>query len=283
MTTVRRSALVLATLLLLASAALPAAAGAATSSPQLELGLPNPAFVEALHDPIVSLGLGRLPSPVEVSVGAGVTARAARADLPSAYSLVDLGRVTAPVKNQRLYNTCWAFANIAALESKVLSSQAQGQDLDLSEDNLVGRSGYFSSMGQRYDYGGYDFMAVAYFARWAGPVTEANDPYPSKKLPAVSRVVKHVQGAIMIPGRSADLDNDVIKQLVMTNGALSAGMYMDETAYLDGATDSYYCPTVKWENHGVAIVGWDDAYAAANFGARAQTPGGDGAFLVRNS
>ena len=178
MTTARRSALVVATLVLLAIAALPAAAGAATSSPQLELGLPNPAFVEALHDPIVSLGLGRLPSPVEVSVGAGVTARAARADLPSAYSLVDLGRVTTPVKNQGGYSTCWSFANIAALESTVLSSQAQ--DMDLSEDNLVGRSGYFSSPAQRYDYGGFDFMAVAYFARWAGPVTEANDPYPSR-------------------------------------------------------------------------------------------------------
>lgn len=279
MTTARRSALVLATLLLLASAALPAAAGATTASPQLELGLPNPAFVEALHDPIVSLGLGRLPSPVEVSVGSGVTARAARADLPSAYSLVDLGRVTAPVKDQGPYNTCWAFANIAALESTILSSQ--GQDLDLSEDNLVGRSGYFSSMGQRYDFGGYDFMAVAYFARWAGPVTELADRYNGRPVPGP--VVKHVQGAVMIPGRSADLDNDLIKQLVMANGALSVGMYVDETTYFDGATDSYYCPTAKWENHGVSIVGWDDAYAAANFGARAQTPDGAGAFLVRNS
>jgi C1A family cysteine protease len=281
MTTARRSALLFATLILLAIAALPAAAGAATSSPQLELGLPNPAFIEALHDPIVSLGLGRLPSPVEVSVGAGVTARAARADLPSAYSLVDLGRVSTPVKDQRALSTCWSFANIAALESKILS--AQGQDLDLSEDNLIGRSGYLSSIDQRYDFGGYDFMAVAYFARWAGPVTEANDPYVSRRLPAVSRVVKHVQGAVMIPGRSADLDNDLIKQLVMANGALSVGMHMDEAAYFDGATDSYYCPTVERENHGVSIVGWDDTYAAASFGAHEQTPGGDGAFLVRNS
>jgi hypothetical protein len=138
-------------------------------------------------------------------------------------------------------------------------------------------------VGQRYDYGGYDFMAVAYFARWAGPVTEANDPYPSRKLPTVNRVVKHVQGAVMIPGRTTDGDNDLIKQLVMANGALSVGMYMDDTTYFDAATDSYYCPTVKWENHGVAIVGWDDAYAAANFGARAKAPDGDGAFLARNS
>ena len=281
MTTGRRNALVFATLVLLALAAVPAAAGAASSSQQLELGLPNPAFVEALHDPIVSLGLGRLPSPVEVSVGAGVTARAARADLPSAYSLVDLGRVTTPVKDQGAYSTCWSFANIAALESKIRSSQAQ--EMDLSEDNLVGRSGYYSSPAQRYDYGGYDFMAVAYFARWAGPVTEVNDPYPSRKLPAVNRVVKHVQGAVMIPGRTADGDNDLVKQLVMANGALSVGMYMDETTSFDGATNAYYWPTVKWENHGVSIVGWDDAYAAENFGARAKMPEGDGAFLVRNS
>ena len=281
MTTARRSALVFAMLILLALATLPAAAGAATSSPQLELGLLNPAFVEALHDPIVSLGLGRLPSPVEVRVGAGVTARAARADLPSVYSLVDLGRVTAPVKDQGAYSTCWAFANIAALESKVLSSQAQ--DLDLSEDNLIGRSGYFSTMSQRYDYGGYDFMAVAYFARWAGPVTEANDPYPTKTLPAVNRVVKHVQGVAMIPGRSADLDNDLIKQLVMTNGALSVGMWWDPAAY-DAATSSYFLATQdQWENHGVCVVGWDDSYSASNFGAGPETPGGDGAFLVRNS
>ena len=281
MTTARRSALLFATLILLAIAALPGAAGAATSSPQLELGLPSPAFVEALHDPMVSLGLGRLPSPVEVSVGAEVTARAARADLPSAYSLVDLGRVTAPVKDQGAFSTCWSFANIAALESTILS--LQGHDLDLSEDNLIGRSGYYSTAAQRYDFGGFDFMAVAYFARWAGPVAEANDPYPSRRLPAVSRVVKHVQGAVMIPGRSADLDNDLIKQLVMANGALSVGMHMDEAAYFDGATDSYYCPTTERENHGVTIVGWDDAYAAANFGAGADTPDGDGAFLVRNS
>ena len=281
MTTARRSALVFATLILLAIAALPAAAGAATSSPQLELGLPNPAFVEALHDPVVSLGLGRLPSPIEVTVGAGVTARAARADLPTAYSLIDLGRVTTPVKDQRALSTCWSFANIAALESTILSSQ--GQHLNLSEDNLIGRSGYLSSIDQRYDFGGYDFMAVAYFARWAGPVTEANDPYVSRRLPAVSRVVKHVQGAVMIPGRSADLDNDLIKQLVMANGALSVGMWWDPVAY-DDVTSSYFLATQeKWENHGVCIVGWDDAYAAANFGAGASTPDGDGAFLVRNS
>ena len=128
MTTARRSALVLATLLLLASAALPAG-GAASASPQLELGLPNPAFVEALHDPIVSLGLGRLPSPVEVSVGAGVTARAARADLPSAYSLVDLGEGHRSGQGSESYNTLGVRQHRGArIDDPVLAGAGSGPE-----------------------------------------------------------------------------------------------------------------------------------------------------------
>ncbi len=280
MTAARRTALILATTLLFAMALLPAAAGAATSTPQLELGPLNPAFVEALHDPLVTVGLGSLPSPIEVRVGRAAVARAAAADTPPAYSLVDLGRVTSPVKDQGSHGTCWAFANIAALESTILTREQRAWDL--SEDNLVGRSGYYSTAGQRYDYGGYDFMAVAYFARWAGPVTEANDPYPSKRPPAVNRVRKHVQAVVMIPGRAADLDNDLVKQLVMANGALSVGMWWDPDAY-DGTTSAYFYPAAHWENHGVSIVGWDDDYPASDFGAGTVAPGGDGAFLVRNS
>ena len=69
----------------------------------------------------------------------------------------------------------------------------------------------------------------------------------------------------------------------MTNGALSVGMWWDAVAY-DEATSSYFLATPgQSENHGVCVVGWDDAYSASNFGAGAATPGGDGAFLVRNS
>ena len=281
MTTARRSVPVLLVLMLLALAALPAAAGAAAPDPQLQLGPLNPAFVEALHDPVVALGLGRLPSPVEVHVGTAMAARAARAALPSAYSLIDLGRMTSPVKDQKQYETCWAFSNTAALESAILSEQ--GQALDLSEDNLIRRSGFFSSKYQRYWSGGWDFMAIAYYTRWAGPVSDADDPYDYKAQ--TGSVVKHVEGAVMIPGRSSDLGNDLIKQLVMANGGLSVGMYMDTSgSHTDDATNSYFYPdTPDSENHGVVIVGWDDAYPVANFSSLDQKPTGPGAFLVRNS
>ena len=236
----------------------------ATAKP--EQGPLNPAFVEALHDPLVGIGLGRLPSPVEVHVGAAAEARAARFAAPPSYDLRTEGRLSA-VKDQRSWNTCWAFANTAALESKLMPASPEP---DFSEDNVVRRSGYFSTMDQRYDWGGWDFMAVAYFARWAGPVDESADPYDHAAGANGTR--KHVQGVVMVPGRSHFTDNDLLKRLVLENGALSAGMYFDPdwspySEYTDdtGLHATYYSPQWENENHGVTIVGWDDAYPRDRF------------------
>jgi hypothetical protein len=94
----------------------------------------------------------------------------------------------------------------------------------------------------------------------------------------------------MIPGRSSATDNDLIKRLLRENGALSVGMYFDEDwspyeEYSDatGYHATYYSPEMRGENHGVAIVGWDDAYPASAFHGADGMPPGDGAFLVRNS
>ncbi len=50
----------------------------------------------------------------------------------------------------------------------------------------MGRDGYgpFPYPYDTYAYGGYDFMAVAYFARWAGPLLETDDPYAARSGPA---------------------------------------------------------------------------------------------------
>jgi len=286
MTTTRRAALAIAVSLLVALCALPQAAAATGATAQPELAPLSPAFVEALHDPMVTLGLGRMPSPVEVKVGAAAQTRAARMAIPTAYDLRILGRLT-PIKDQMGYSTCWAFANIAAVESELLSATpAPAVTPDYSEDNLIARSGYFGSARARYNDGGYDFMAIAYFARWAGPLLESDDTYTDPRQPghAAGPVQKHVQGVIMIPGRSGPLDNDLVKQLVMENGALSVGMYFEPDAYLASATPSYYDPNVEGENHGVDIVGWDDDYPATNFDADLHNePAGNGAYLVRNS
>jgi hypothetical protein len=125
-------------------------------------------------------------------------------------------------------------------------------------------------------------MAVAYFARWAGPVDESADPYDHRTGANGTRA--HVQGVVMIPGRSGPTDNDLIKQLVVKNGALSVGMYMEESnVRYTGTNTTYYSPQRQDENHGVDIVGWDDAFPASEFQAPSGAPPADGAFLVRNT
>lgn len=284
--TTRRRVLLVALAAVACAFATPAASAGAAAEPGP--GALSPAFVRALHDPLIALGLGRLPSPVEVEVGEAAQARAERLVQPSSYSLVDEGRVT-PVKDQLMHSTCWAFANVAAVESRLMPADPAP---DYSEDNMVARSGYgpFPGGYSRYDYGGFDFMAVAYLARWAGPLNEADDgyTYPARSGHASGPVQQHVQGVVMIPGRSHPLDNDLIKQLVVENGALSVGMYWYDPAYSEVSSAgeehaAYFLDRAYGENHGVTIVGWDDAYPAERFQGADGQPRGPGAFLVRNS
>jgi len=272
----------------------PAGVSAAGPARLPQPGPLNPAFVEALHDPLAGV-FGKRPNPVKVHIGGAVTARLRALPLPTTYDLRQLHRLTV-VKNQGSYGTCWAFANVAALESRLLP----GQRRNFSEDNLVTRSGYGPFAEGLYNAGGWDFMAVAYFTRWAGPVRERDDPYPTPTPPKTSTARQHVQGVIMLPGRTDVLDNALIKQVVMQNGALSVGMFYDDSFYSfdsssagTAAPATYFCNVAAGEtlngndvgeNHGVDIVGWDDTLPAGRFsGSSAGAPPGDGAFLVRNS
>jgi C1A family cysteine protease len=275
-------------------------AGAATAAQQGHLPQSGPldqAFVESLHDPLAGV-FGKRPAPLSTRISPAVrerlSARAATV-LPSTYDLRPTGRLS-PVRDQGDLGTCWAFANLASVESLLLPAK----QWDFSEDNLVLRSGFgpFPAPYDAYSWGGWDFMAVAYLARWAGPVPETQDKYGDGKSPKKVTVAKHVQAAVMLPGRTDPLDNELIKKLVMENGALSVGMYYDSS--FDSSkrstslrTPSYYCNVAAGEtykgievgeNHGVDVVGWDDGYPAAKFTTTASgQPPGDGAFLTRNS
>ncbi len=75
------------------------------------------------------------------------------------------------------------------------------------------------------------------------------------------------------------MENDAIKNAVMTYGAVQTAMYWDSASY-NANTQAYFKGNATTTNHAVCIVGWDDNFDKARF---ATTPPGNGAFIIRNS
>lgn len=221
---------------------------------------------------------GHRPAPGDLSYLKGVQAvpqSRVFKEYPASYDLRTLGRLTS-VKNQGAYGTCWAFASLGSLESGLLASDPTVWDF--SEDNLVWFSG-FSLGGDVYQSGGNSFMALAYLARWGGPVLESQDGYADGSHPAGLAAQRHLNKVVFVPPRAAATDNDQIKAAVMNYGAVDVDIYWSDS-YYKADTKAYRYTGSLSANHDVAIVGWDDGYAASNF---VSAPPGPGAFIVRNS
>jgi C1A family cysteine protease len=224
--------------------------------------------------------LGLIPLPVDLSHMKGQSivkqGRGLAATVFSAtYDLRSQGKLT-PIKDQILSGPCWAFATYGSLESCLLPAETR----DYSENNLVNLAGFDNGFGN----GGNYAMSTAYLSRWGGPVNESDDPFPhqggsSAGLP----VQKHVQEVLFIPDRGNSLDNDNIKQMIITYGAVMTSMYYPETndsAYYNSTNHAFYYYGTTTGNHAVAIVGWNDNYDKNKF---VTAPQGNGAFIVRNS
>ncbi len=197
---------------------------------------------------------------------------------PASYDLRALGRVT-PVKDQGAFGTCWAFASAGSLESGLLA--ADPTVWDFSEDHMVWYTGFANA--DKYNSGGNSFMAMAYLARLDGPVLESEDPYADGIHPGGLTARRHLTKVVFVPPRADPTDNGQIKAAVMTYGAVDVDLWwptVNESAYWKPSTSSLYTYGTHTANHDVAIVGWDDGYAAVNF---ATSPPGPGAFIVRNS
>ncbi|MEN6357981.1 MAG: lectin like domain-containing protein [Armatimonadota bacterium] len=284
----------ISTTLLIFTAALFLSVAGFADKLQLERAPINPEYAKYLkgESKVSSLlqetgehGTGLIPPFCDTSYLKGkhlnLTGNRLMATLPTSYDLRDHNKVT-PVKNQGGCGSCWAFAAIGSLESSLLSAE----NTDFSENNMKNLSGF---TGEDYDCcsgGNYD-MAAAYLLRWAGPVSESDDPYDENSCVSTSHTSytaeKHVQEYIQIPPRESSLDNDNIKQAIMTYGAVAVSFAIytySGYGFYNPATYAYYMDMAVGTNHGVCIVGWDDNYSKSNFTI---TPPGDGAFIVKNS
>jgi C1A family cysteine protease len=280
MSTTTRAALTALALVALALAAPAVALAASLHSAPLE-----PALRADL-----STGSAYVHSPVLVQRShAALPLLREAISLPATYDLRAAAGVShlTPVRDQGQTGTCWAFATVGALESALMP----GRSWDFSEDNMVNRNGF--TVDDPYQNGGSLEMGEAYLARWAGPVTETVDPFDKPGVNPAGPVRKHVQGFVLLSPR-ADFAtdttaNDAIKAALLQYGAVATQMYFPESDRGNEytATLGFYQATVPADtdgvplvNHGVDIVGWDDAYAVSRF---ATPPPGPGAFLVRNS
>lgn len=235
---------------------------------------------------------------LDIRVNAGANSMEC-VSLPSAYDSRNVNGVCCitPIRNQNPYGTCWAFSAIACIEANLIKKGYADTDIDLSERHLVyfsnhsvpdelGNSGrdesYYAGTSNIYDRGGNTWLAYRALAAWRGAVTEEFCPYtgiPTEPDTAAAGVYDNDYAHLTGYYRIAYEDVTTIKRAIMEYGAVSGSYYAD-SFFLNASTAAYYCNVSCGQNHGIAIVGWDDSYRKENF---KNQPSSDGAWLVKNS
>ena len=206
-------------------------------------------------------------------------------EIPDHFDLRDHGWVT-PVKDQGFMGACWAFGNLAALESSLL--RYTNVTHSLAVNNMQNSMLQYSKYGRVTAVeGGRYYSAIAYLIDWLGGFPDRYDGYD--ELGKISSLyitddMLHVTNVVVIPERKNAQDNDLIKNALINYGAVavSHNADFDEEKYFNPVYSAQYYNGIGNTNHLVCIVGWDDNYSRSNFNPL-NRPEGDGAWIVKNS
>ncbi|MEW6141817.1 MAG: C1 family peptidase [Chloroflexota bacterium] len=199
-----------------------------------------------------------------------------REALPNTFDWRTQSKVT-PVKDQNPCGTCWTFAALASLESRI--AIVDGTTYDFSEQNLACCTdpAYYFLVGNRCNGGGNIIMSTETLIK-KGARLESCNPYNTSTINSqacndtCTTVVNVTDLRIVASSASQTTE---IKNALYTYGPLRVSYRHDNSKLYTG--NIYYWPNcTQSTNHAVTIVGWDDAVAHP-------AGGGTGAWIVKNS
>lgn len=204
--------------------------------------------------------------------------------LPSRFDLRDYN-FTAPVYDQGSMGSCWAFGAVEALQSALL--RFTNISCNFSVNNLQNSLLQYAKYGVlEVTEGSEGFIPATYLISWLGISPSEYDVYD--ELGKVSPLIMtdediHITDVVEIPARKNSTDNTAIKEAILKYGGVEATYYSNTGLLFYNKTShaQYFNGIMKVDpNHSICVVGWDDNYSKDNF---AQTPPGDGAFIIQNS
>jgi len=221
-------------------------------------------------------GCGFVPPRLDLShlTGRQLPATYKVTALPARWDWREQGVVTS-VKNQGSCGSCYAFAALANIESKLMIDGESASNF--SENNAKECNWYQSSC----DGGSYEIVASRMSKK--GLVLEACDPYVAGDVPCYigCDFVKTLLDWRIIIGDTVP-DAAILKQYIYDYGPVFTTLYagdifdvawQNEYNAYNGSYTMYYTGTYD-PNHAVLIVGWDDDLVHG---------GGTGGWIVKNS
>lgn len=203
------------------------------------------------------------------------------------------------VRDQKASDDCWAFSTLAAIESNLLKNNIKTDYLSVAHLELMTQSSLYRpsyiTFNRKFNSGGKLEYTAAYVLNYWGPIKESELPFATITN-LINNTTTASQGDILNKKAIVDVDDifylnnstgacsessiETIKQYLVNQGALAAGIYfnINSTDYLKGAY--YYYNGSNIPNHAVTIVGWDDTVEVTSFASNAKRKG---AWIVKNS
>ncbi|MCK5020628.1 MAG: DUF333 domain-containing protein [Candidatus Peribacteraceae bacterium] len=156
-----------------------------------------------------------------------------------------------PVKNQGSCGSCWAFAAIGGVESKIkIARNDPNFNVDLSEQDVLSCSGAGNCVYGGSRWGALDFIKDTGVTDEYCFLYAASDSVCSNKCSTWTKRLWKIDDY-----NSASNDVETIKKYLIEKGPLVVGLYMD--GYFDN-DNIYRCDNPDSGPHAVTLVGYSD-------------------------